>query len=705
MLRLLRNSFFVFSTLFMLTLPCAGHAIGSGLPPEEYFEAQKYPYRSGWGYNNYWTINDADMALVLAQQDNKLKVFIFEKRELALAKGKEKPDLLYESPDLVIHPSIYNPRESLKSRIRYDEAHQAFFIAYGNENDSKSDIGYAASSFRDKEFAVHGYLLIPLTPLIAPSSEPEIEKTAETVNLAYEVISFEGIHNRDQPNDFAVTVKAPIQVTDETLQEKVKAILVSGWPVYNWTAYEKFVFPKHLVFDMMAQENEQMKALKKLYVQVATTQFGSSEFYKYFDELDAFFKNNSYQSLDPEHQHPHYVLWLTDYGYWLLKLGRAEDAVNVLYETVKRDSNNAAKYLTLANAQLEFARQRRDDREKDYYTAAAQDSYRAFCMLMLKQEKTIQSDTEDKLKQVLRVEALTSQTCIPYMFLIDAILDGDLTKVQSLIDQGLSPNLVVYRNYARSPLEFAILKNNVAMVDLLLKNGADPKVVLGKDNGAMGLFAHAHKSLQDRAQKTPDDQPLDTRVADLLLQHGADINAQTLNESWVLMEAVKYDPSERVLRYLLQNGADPDFKKVTTYHTPLITALESKNLEFANILVAQSQADVNRASYGSVSIGNGESVYNCKSPLYFYLDAIESRGGTVSKENLDLLKLLFAKGADPAVGGPSTNENCTDKNGWAGIEGLTRKIQSTELRCEIDKHRPADVPVNEMNPLCPANGN
>lgn len=696
MLRLLRNYFFVFSTFLILALPCVSHAIGSSLPPPEYFKAQKYPTCCGWHYNNYWANNDSDIALIIGQQDNKLKVFIFEKIELAKAKGKEQPDLLYESPELPIHPSIYNSRTILKSRIRYNQDHQAFFIAYGYESDPQSDFDYSSSSSINKTFSVHGYLLIP-------NIKNDSTHTDDFVEHDYQVASFEGTLDHQQVDNFTVTIKTPVEVTDTAQQERMKAVLNMGWFVYNWNSGNSLTRPRHLAFNVAAQESEQIKTLRKLYVQVATTQYGSSDFYKYFALLDDFFKNNSYQSLDPENQHPHYVLWLTDYGYWLLRQNRTAEAMDVLSETIKRDSNNATKYLTLANAQLQYAKKRTDHRDFNYYNAAAQDSYREYCMLMQQQNKLIKPDTEQTIKLALGVDALTPRTCIPYMFLIDAIFNGDLEKAQSLIDQGLDPNLVVYRNYERSALEFAILKNDAAMVELLLKNGANPDVVVGKDNGAVGIFYHAYRNLRDRAEKIKDEQPLDTKVADLLLQYGANINAQTLNESYVLVDAVKDDAPDSVIRYLLQNGADPDFKKVTTYHTPLIAALQKRQTSIAMILLTEGHVNVNNASHGSVSTENGQRVYTCKSPLYFYLYSLQSRGGMVGKDDMDLLKLLFAKGADTTAGGPSRDENCTDKNGWTGIEELIRKFQSTELRCEIDKHRPTDVPVNEMNPLCPIN--
>lgn len=74
-----------------------------------------------------------------------------------------------------------------------------------------------------------------------------------------------------------------------------------------------------------------------------------------------------------------------------------------------------------------------------------------------------------------------------------------------------------------------------------------------------GIFTFTYKRRREQADTLPEDAPLDTRIADLLLANGADINAPSLNESWVLMDAIDR-ADEKIARYLLANGANTQLK-------------------------------------------------------------------------------------------------------------------------------------------------
>lgn len=124
-----------------------------------------------------------------------------------------------------------------------------------------------------------------------------------------------------------------------------------------------------------------------------------------------------------------------------------------------------------------------------------------------------------------------------------AIDRGDLNRARYFLLHGSDPNEDDYTQDL--PLHLAALKDNVAMIELVLEHGADIDVLDGEGNSALHLALQFH----------------DDSAARFLIQAGADVNTINEDGDTPLHEAGHIAP-ELVLE-LLQAGADPtvrDFK-------------------------------------------------------------------------------------------------------------------------------------------------
>jgi hypothetical protein len=151
----------------------------------------------------------------------------------------------------------------------------------------------------------------------------------------------------------------------------------------------------------------------------------------------------------------------------------------------------------------------------------------------------------DELRhRVLPREKLAAETQARQ--LQDAVLKGDVDRARRLLGQGADVNSVPYaRNFDalypedRPPLVIAVVNNDVPMVRLLLKHGAEVK-----RPGPFGAILNHVAS---------------AKVAALLIEHGAEVNAPASSgvggtERTALMWAAAGGNAEMV-RYLLARGA------------------------------------------------------------------------------------------------------------------------------------------------------
>lgn len=109
--------------------------------------------------------------------------------------------------------------------------------------------------------------------------------------------------------------------------------------------------------------------------------------------------------------------------------------------------------------------------------------------------------------------------------LYQAIIQQDLGKVEQLLDQGMSPNMVLHpKRY--SPLMLALLVDSTDIVDLLVKRGANLNYTADDVNGTV-LMAAMQQAIAEALRKSASSDafyPPDYRLFWHMVDSGADIN-------------------------------------------------------------------------------------------------------------------------------------------------------------------------------------
>ena len=148
--------------------------------------------------------------------------------------------------------------------------------------------------------------------------------------------------------------------------------------------------------------------------------------------------------------------------------------------------------------------------------------------------------------------------------------------VKFLIENGVNVDEATVSN--QTPLTFAIKKNLLAVVNLLVSFGAD--VNHAKDsNGTLLQIATTWYC--------------DTEIMKVLISNGADVNApHEINKTTSLHVATGLFCSTEIceiIRILFESGANPELRNTSGF-TPLDIALQCRNLNFVKMNIGiQSQ--------------------------------------------------------------------------------------------------------------------
>jgi ankyrin repeat protein len=223
------------------------------------------------------------------------------------------------------------------------------------------------------------------------------------------------------------------------------------------------------------------------------------------------------------------------------------------------------------------------------------------CLLALGADKTLTNKqnlapwhvarTGNMLHNLLTEEEKNRYTGLPNKSLFEAVEAEDFQTAQKLIEMGIHPNLLNHQSHQVEfllPLHFAIEKNNLELVTLLLEKGANPNYP----------NLHIHVPLE-RAVKQKN-----TEMVRLLLEYDADPNHKIAHSS-LLHYAISVNELE-IAELLLIHGADPEVqvKGHYFYHPPL---RDAKSVKAIQLLIEYGAKTDNLKDFLIWPIGRGDT--------------------------------------------------------------------------------------------------
>lgn len=164
-----------------------------------------------------------------------------------------------------------------------------------------------------------------------------------------------------------------------------------------------------------------------------------------------------------------------------------------------------------------------------------------------------------------------------------AIKKGDLEKVESLIESSEVAVDELTDNYEeQSPLIEAAIEGKIAIIEFLIKKGANIEGFSKKNSSPLEKFIEASKRLSNSEL---------INTVKLMLEAGADVNAAESDKYTALMAACEYTRSLDLVKLLLKKGAAINAQS-TEEETPYLLALRNNNLPLYRLLISLG-ADTN----------------------------------------------------------------------------------------------------------------
>ncbi|HYR89495.1 MAG TPA: ankyrin repeat domain-containing protein [Terriglobia bacterium] len=194
--------------------------------------------------------------------------------------------------------------------------------------------------------------------------------------------------------------------------------------------------------------------------------------------------------------------------------------------------------------------------------------------------------------------------------LIEAVKNGDIAAVRSLLDQHFDINAA--EPDGATALAWAAERDDIETADLLIQSGAN--VNAANDNGATPLWLAATRA--------------SARMTEKLLGAGANPNAALVFGETALMAAASTGSMD-VVRALVTHGADVNAREIRGSQTALMWAIAEKRTEVARYLIEHG-ADVKTKSKAGLT------------PFLF----------AAQQGDLDSARLIAAAGADISAPGP-----------------------------------------------------
>ncbi len=152
--------------------------------------------------------------------------------------------------------------------------------------------------------------------------------------------------------------------------------------------------------------------------------------------------------------------------------------------------------------------------------------------------------------------------------IVNIILSGDTTELALLLKKGDYANVKVSQNDV--PIHYAVKKENLEIVSLLLENGADPNAI--NDIGVTSLWMLIFEM----------DILTNIDMIKILLKSGANPNFKQRKNDWSFLHQSVYDKQIELTKLLLEYGANPIESVNADKWSPLHLV---RDVETANILL------------------------------------------------------------------------------------------------------------------------
>jgi len=256
--------------------------------------------------------------------------------------------------------------------------------------------------------------------------------------------------------------------------------------------------------------------------------------------------------------------------------------------------------------------------------------------------------------------------------LLEATNNGDYQRVEKLLEEGADVNATNADGWI-TPLHIASFNGYTDIARILLQYGADInaevrgwiplEIAFARNHADLASFLNEASSSFFEAAKSGEEQLVKT-----LLKKGVSVNAEDA-EGWTALHQVSVSGHTDIAKFLIQRGAIADAKDVDDW-TPLMVASVNGYTDVVKLLI-QNGADVNARDKDGMAPLHGAAVngYNEVAILLIQSGAnvnVGNKNGVtpllmaLSVNRTNMANLLIENGADVEVDNPGDVEGLVE---------------------------------------------